>query len=109
MRRFARQYIVDRLETNLEFIFVERLPQTVHPANVSLLAVILTFGSREDSHPVTARRLGVPASDVSLIDQLIVMQVVTRHHRNADAAMNMEYLLALDVGHATHIGQNGFR
>ena len=51
-------------------------------------------------------RFRLTTRDVSLVDQVIVVQVGTGQHRNTNTAMHVKNLFFFNVRHATHIRQD---
>ena len=106
VRRLPGIDAVYRLESQLEFIAIYGLAQTVHPADFRRLAAHGLFGWFVKVHAVTARRLRFTACNIRLVDQLVLVQVVLRKQSYADAAVNVEDMLILDMRHATHVLQD---
>ena len=102
VRDDARFDVHQRLVEQLESIRLERGAQTVHRHDVLRDLLALLAGRAVDLDSITAVRFRRSARDVALRNDLVRARSVAVDQRDADAALQMKDLLALDVLQAAH-------
>ena len=102
MRDDAGLDVHQRLVQQLEPVRLERVAQAVHRQDVFGDLLALLAGGAVDLDAVAAARLGRLAGDVGVGDDLVRADAVAVQQRDADAALEVEDLLALDVLQAAH-------
>ena len=113
MRDDARLDVHQRLVEQLEPVVLERGSQPVHRGDVFRDLLALLAGRAVELDAVAAVRLGGLARDVRLRNDLVRARPGAVQERDADAALQVEDLLALDVleppHELEHFGRDGAR